>query len=127
MLLKRSLDVRKLGALGGDLPSASVLTAAELGGPFGRERIVHAAIGGGTLSDRLRVDLVRLAGFRVNATMDCGFDSEDPLVIGEQCRLCGMDRRSWKCHSDPQAQNLPTVVMGRDPSLSLRMTVGKNR
>src|SRR5205814_3715273 len=65
---------RKLGALGGDLPSASVLTAAELGGAFGRERIVHAAIGGGTLSDRLRVDLVRLAGFRVNATMDCGFD-----------------------------------------------------
>ena len=63
-----------MGALGGDLPSASVLTAAELGGAFGRERIVHAAIGGGTLSDRLRVDLVRLTGFRANATMDCGFD-----------------------------------------------------
>jgi len=64
---------RKLGASGGDLPSASVLTAAELGGAFGRERIVHAAIGGG-LCEGLRRDLVRLAGFRPGATMDCGFD-----------------------------------------------------
>src|SRR5438067_4817315 len=65
---------RKLGAAGGDLPSASVLTAAELGSAFGRERIVHAAIGGGPLCDRLRLDLIRLAGFRADATMDCGFD-----------------------------------------------------
>jgi uncharacterized protein len=65
---------RKLGAVGGDLPSASVLTAAELGGAFGRERIVHAAVGGSTLCDRLRLDLVRLAGFRADATLDCGYD-----------------------------------------------------
>ena len=65
---------RKLLAAGGDLPSASVLTAAELGSAFGRERIVHAAIGGGPLCDRLRLDLMRLAGFRADATMDCGFD-----------------------------------------------------
>ena len=65
---------RKLGASGGDLSSASVLTAAELGGAFGRERIVHAAVGGGALCERLRRDLVRLAGFRPGTTMDCGFD-----------------------------------------------------
>ena len=61
---------RKLGATAGDLPSASVLTAAELGGAFGHERIVHAAVGGGTLCDRLRVDLARLAGFRADAVID---------------------------------------------------------
>jgi ribosomal protein L7Ae-like RNA K-turn-binding protein len=61
---------RKLGATAGDLPSASVLTAAELGGAFGHERIVHAAVGGGTLCDRLRTDLARLAGFRVDAAID---------------------------------------------------------
>ncbi len=33
---------RKLAAFGRDLPLARVLTAAELGGAFGRERIVHA-------------------------------------------------------------------------------------
>ena len=61
---------RKLGATAGDLPSASVLTAAELGGAFGHERIVHAAVGGGTLCDRLRLDLARLAGFRADAVID---------------------------------------------------------
>ena len=65
---------RKLGAAGRDVPSASVLSAVELGGAFGRERIVHAAIGGGTLCDRLHLDLARLAGFRAGAVMDCGFD-----------------------------------------------------
>lgn len=61
---------RKLGATAGDVPSASVLTVAELGGAFGHERIVHAAVGDGTLCDRLRTDLVRLAGFRAGAAVD---------------------------------------------------------
>jgi uncharacterized protein len=65
---------RKLAALGRELPSVSVLTAAELGAAFGRERIVHAAIGGGPLCGRLRSDLVRLAGFRPEAAVDCGID-----------------------------------------------------
>jgi hypothetical protein len=56
--------------MAGDLPAASVLTAAELGGAFGHERIVHAAVGGGTLCDRLRTDLARLAGFRAEAAID---------------------------------------------------------
>jgi uncharacterized protein len=56
-----------------DVPAASVLTAAELGGAFGHERIVHAAVGGGTLCDRLRTDLARLAGFRAEAAIDWNF------------------------------------------------------
>ena len=63
---------RKLGALGRELVSATVLTGAELGAAFGRERIVHAAVGGGTLCRRLLLDLSRLAGLRSGAAMDHG-------------------------------------------------------
>jgi uncharacterized protein len=61
---------RKLAALGRDVPSASVLTGVELGAAFGRDRIVHAAIGGGTLCRRLRRDLARLAGLRSGAAVN---------------------------------------------------------
>jgi uncharacterized protein len=61
---------RKLGALGRDVPSAMVLTAEELGAAFGRERIVHAAVGGGSLCRRLQLDLARLAGFRTGAALE---------------------------------------------------------
>ena len=63
---------KKLAAAGRDLPSARVLTAAELGGAFGRERIVHAAIAGGPLCRGLLVDLLRLVGLRAGAAVDCG-------------------------------------------------------
>jgi predicted RNA-binding protein YlxR (DUF448 family)/ribosomal protein L30E len=42
----------------------SALTAAELGAAFGREHVVHAALGPGALADRIRTDSARLAGFR---------------------------------------------------------------
>ena len=61
---------QKLAGLAHGLPSASVLTAAELGAAFGRERIVHAAVAGGPLCRRLSQDLSRLAGLRAGATMD---------------------------------------------------------
>jgi predicted RNA-binding protein YlxR (DUF448 family) len=61
---------RKLGAAGRDLPSAAVLTAEELGAAFGRERIVHVAVGSGTLCRRLLTDLSRLAGFRTGAAVE---------------------------------------------------------
>jgi uncharacterized protein len=61
---------RKLGALAGELPSARVLDAAELGAAFGRDRIVHVAIGRGPLRERLLIDLTRLAGFRAAAVVD---------------------------------------------------------
>ena len=65
---------RRLAALGRDLPLARVLTAAELGDAFDRERIVHVAVAGGPLSQRLLVDLQRLAGLRGDATVDRGTD-----------------------------------------------------
>jgi uncharacterized protein len=65
---------RKLAWLGRDVPSASVLTAAELGAAFGRERIVHAVVAGGPLCRRLLLDLSRLAGLRAEAAVDFGID-----------------------------------------------------
>jgi uncharacterized protein len=65
---------RKLNALGRGVPSARVLTAAELGGAFGRERTVHAAIAGGPLCRRLLLDLTRLAGLRAEAAVDLRAD-----------------------------------------------------
>lgn len=64
----------KVAALGRDLPSASVLTTAELGAAFGRERIVHAVVAGGPLCRRLLLDLTRLAGLRAAAAVDRGMD-----------------------------------------------------
>ena len=65
---------RKLGVLRRDLPSAAVLTAEELGAAFGRERIVHVAVGGGTLCRRVLLDLSRLAGFRAGAALEQATD-----------------------------------------------------
>jgi predicted RNA-binding protein YlxR (DUF448 family) len=65
---------RKLTAFGRELPSARVLSAAELGGAFGRERIVHVAVAGGPLCRRLLVDLSRLVGLRAAAAVDRGAD-----------------------------------------------------
>jgi uncharacterized protein len=65
---------RKLAALGRDLPSARVLTAAELGAAFGRERIVHAVVADGPLCRRLLTDLLRLVGLRAGAAVGSGMD-----------------------------------------------------
>jgi hypothetical protein len=66
---------RKLGALGRELPAATVMYAAELGTAFGRDRAVHVAVGPGALCGRLLVDLERLAGFRATAALDHGTGS----------------------------------------------------
>lgn len=58
---------RKIRALARELPVAAVLTAAETGGAFGREHVVHAAIGRGPLRDRLMTDAQKIAGFRADA------------------------------------------------------------
>jgi predicted RNA-binding protein YlxR (DUF448 family) len=73
---------RKLGALGRELVSATVLTGAELGAAFGRERIVHAAVGDGTLRHRLFLDLSRLAGLRSGAAVDyaTGYAPAGPAI-----------------------------------------------
>jgi hypothetical protein len=61
----------KLAGQGRRLATASVLTAAELAAAFGRERIVHVAVAGGPLCRRLTFDLMRLAGMRPEAAVDC--------------------------------------------------------
>jgi predicted RNA-binding protein YlxR (DUF448 family) len=67
-----------LVALGRGVPSARVLTAAELGGAFGRERTVHGAIADGPLCRRLLLDLTRLVGLRAGAAVDL---RADPGVV----------------------------------------------
>jgi len=60
---------RRLAALGRDLPAAAVLTGAEMGGAFGRERVAHVSIGPGRLGAALLADARRLCGFRAGATV----------------------------------------------------------
>jgi hypothetical protein len=54
----------KLRALAPDVPERAELTAAELGGAFGRDSAVHVALRDGALAAALTVELDRLAGFR---------------------------------------------------------------
>ena len=60
----------KIRALGAQLPFAQVLKAAEMGGVFGRDHVVHVALGGGRLSRRLLDDAEKMAGFRSGAVVD---------------------------------------------------------
>jgi len=72
---------QRLGAAARAVPTARVLTAAELGGAFGRERIVYAALAAGLLCRRLSLDLVRLAGLRGAAIESgMGFASAAPAL-----------------------------------------------
>jgi uncharacterized protein len=47
----------------------SVLFAHELGMAFGRDRVIHAALDGGGLTDRVIGEALRLAGFRSDAPL----------------------------------------------------------
>jgi len=62
----------KIRALGRGLPLVTVLTSAEMGGVFGRDHVVHVALGGGRLSRRLLADAEKAAGFRSEALVDRG-------------------------------------------------------
>ena len=61
---------RRLGGIGREAALATALYGGELGAVFGRDRVVHAMVRPGRLSDRLRGDLRRLAGFRPAATVE---------------------------------------------------------
>ena len=54
----------KLHPPGGRGSFFEVLTASELGLSFGRERVIHAALGRGGLTERIREDAIRLSGVR---------------------------------------------------------------
>ena len=51
-----------------NLPEFALLTAAELAEPFGRDHIVHVALGPGGLARRLQTELARLKGLRAAPT-----------------------------------------------------------
>ena len=70
---------RKLAELARDLPCAEALTASELGAAFGRDWIVHAAVGGGKLCRRLLLDLEKLAGLRVAAP-----GADEPAAVDDE-------------------------------------------
>jgi len=55
----------KLYRPGGKGSFFEVLTAAELGLSFGRDRVIHAALGFGGLTERIREDAIRLSGVRI--------------------------------------------------------------
>ena len=54
----------QLYAPGGRGSFFEVLNASELGLSFGRERVIHAALGFGGLTERIREDAIRLSGVR---------------------------------------------------------------
>ena len=54
----------KLHPPGGRGSFFEVLNASELGLSFGRERVIHAALGFGGLTERIREDAIRLSGVR---------------------------------------------------------------
>ena len=54
----------KLYKPGGRWSFFDILTAQELGLSFGRERVIHAALARGGLTERIREDAIRLSGVR---------------------------------------------------------------
>lgn len=54
----------RLATLAGDRPVVELLRAAELAQPFGRDHVVHVALGAGGIATRLQGELARLAGLR---------------------------------------------------------------
>ncbi len=54
----------KLRTLAPEVPVFDLLDAAQIGGAFGRDHVVHAGVTAGALSERLRGELTRLAGLR---------------------------------------------------------------
>jgi uncharacterized protein len=60
----------------------SVLYAHELGMAFGRDRVIHAALDGGGLTDRVMGEALRLAGFRSDAPLA----GPDDVATGDRPR-----------------------------------------
>ena len=74
---------RKLAGAARDIATAAVLSADEMSAAFARDRVVFVAIGPGSLSSRLRLDLGRLAGFRQAAALTDGTNFA-PVEPGRQ-------------------------------------------
>lgn len=63
---------RKMRGSDGKVQVVDVLSAAELGGAVGRQRIVHGALAPGKLATSLRLEAKRLEGFRGLTTVAGG-------------------------------------------------------
>jgi len=61
---------RKLAGRAAGLPFVAALSAADLGLAFGRESVVHAALGPGGLADRFVMEARRLEGVRATPEAD---------------------------------------------------------
>lgn len=55
------------------------LSACELGMAFGRDRVIHAAVLAGGLSDRIYEEALRLSGFR---------EQQDRQMLGDEAGVC---------------------------------------
>ncbi|MGC2203587.1 MAG: RNA-binding protein [Stellaceae bacterium] len=84
---------RKLRAIGRGLPLMRVLTAAEIGAVFGRDHVVHVALGSGRLTNRLIADAQKLAGFRDGAEVDHAAGSATTSRCGTTVILDRDERR----------------------------------
>lgn len=68
-------EASRLWAGEGQFKRISALLADELGLAFGRERVIHAALGGGGITDSFLLEASRLAGLRVSG--------HDPVHSGQ--------------------------------------------
>lgn len=78
---------QKIRSLGRDLPWACVLTAAELGASFGRERAVHVSLAPGPMCRRLLADARKLAGFRAQAMVDRPVAADHERSARQDCGI----------------------------------------
>ena len=108
----------KIRALGRSLPLAIVLTAAEMGAVFGRDHVVHVALGGGRLSRRLISDAEKLAGFRSGATVDRGVEAA--VSPADAAR-----RQYWIEMSDANEQEQNTTEQEQKRPLTLGRSGGR--
>lgn len=70
---------------GGPNTYVDCLTAGELGVAFARDRVVHAAVDGGGLAERVKGEALRLGGFRSDAARpDAGRDAAGDVPRDER-------------------------------------------
>ena len=80
---------RFLGGWNGRVPAVAPLDAAQLGGVFGRDHIVHVALLRGRLADRVRIESARLDGVRNTLPAVAKVKDDAPGAAGGMVRDTG--------------------------------------
>ena len=80
---------RFLGGWNGRVPAVAPLDAAQLGGVFGRDHIVHVALLRGRLADRVRIESGRLDGVRNTLPAVAMVKDDAPGAAGGMVRDTG--------------------------------------